>query len=170
MLKNISNEKTKISAKKQGKIPHTMKSKRGFTLYELIMAMALVAIISVVIVTFTTMASNQLDQTSSRAAFLNSSREIKLSFRDSFAELDTVDSTPATYTVSTENGKKLQINGATLIDLADYSEINVISFDIDKSVNDSTGKILKITLTSITQNTYTFTVTSRTGSTFTKAQ
>ena len=70
----------------------------------------------------------------------------------------------------TENGKKLQINGATLIDLADYSEINVISFDIDKSVNDSTGKILKITLTSITQNTYTFTVTSRTGSTFTKAQ
>ena len=180
MFKRLGNEKNEISTKKQSKTNNKLRDRRGFTLFELIIALALLAIVSVCIVTFTTMASNQLSQVSARTAFLESAREFKSDFRTAFAEFDTLSAenfstenpdsenpsnvtvTPNQYQVTTD-GKEFKLNNKPLIDLnaEDYSEILTISFNIN-----DTGKILKITLTSSTSNTYTFTVTSRTGSTF----
>ena len=167
MFKRLGNEKNEISTKKQSKANNKLRDRRGFTLFELIIALALLAIVSVCIVTFTTMASNQLSQVSARATFLESAREFKSDFRTAFAEFDTLSAENPVineYQVATD-GKEFKLNNQILIDLnkEDYSEILTISFNIN-----DTGKILKITLTSSTSNTYTFTVTSRTGSTFSK--
>ena len=167
MFKRLGNEKNEISTKKQSKANNKLRDRRGFTIFELIIALALLAIVSVCIVTFTTMASNQLSQVSARTAFLESAREFKSDFRTAFAEFDTLSAENPVineYQVTTD-GKEFKLNNQTLIDLneEDYSEILTISFNIN-----DTGKILKITLTSSTSNTYTFTVTSRTGSTFSK--
>ena len=167
MFKRLGNEKNEISTKKQSKTNNKLRDRRGFTIFELIIALALLAIVSVCIVTFTTMASNQLSQVSARTAFLESAREFKSDFRTAFAEFDTLSAENPVineYQVATD-GKEFKLNNQTLIDLneEDYSEILTISFNIN-----DTGKILKITLTSSTSNTYTFTVTSRTGSTFSK--
>jgi prepilin-type N-terminal cleavage/methylation domain-containing protein len=66
--------------------PHKKLNKRGFTLVELTMVMAITAIISVMIVSFSTLISAQTRKNNLRADFLESVMTLRTDLQKAFAE------------------------------------------------------------------------------------
>jgi prepilin-type N-terminal cleavage/methylation domain-containing protein len=110
-------------------------NKRGFTLVELTVVMAITAIISVMIVTTATLISAQVKKNGLRADFMQSVVDFRSDLQIQFAE---VDGTSPTFTV-TEDNKSIQFENTT-ISLDSYEYIDRIEIKTQ-------GEILKVTLT-----------------------
>ena len=114
---------------------HKKLNKRGFTLVELTVVMAITAIISVMIVTTATLISAQVKKNGLRADFMQSVVDFRSDLQIQFAE---VDGTSPTFTV-TEDNKSIQFENTT-ISLDSYEYIDRIEIKTQ-------GEILKVTLT-----------------------
>ena len=143
------------------------KPRRGFTLIELTIAMALLAVVSAVIVTFSVMTSNQADTNNIRSQFLNSVAELK---NDLIKDFSRIDEREATFTVELNEEKteltlkkKKEGSEPITIDVTERKNIDKIEFDI---IEGTTG-LLKIKVTNNTlKSTQTFTLISKTGGIF----
>ena len=132
-------------------------NKRGFTLVELTVVMAITAIISVMIVTTATLISAQVKKNGLRADFMQSVVDFRSDLQIQFAE---VDGTSPTFTV-TEDNKSIQFENTT-ISLDSYEYIDRIEIKTQ-------GEILKVTLTNERlEESQSFVLISKTGGTFEK--
>jgi prepilin-type N-terminal cleavage/methylation domain-containing protein len=132
-------------------------NKRGFTLVELTVVMAITAIISVMIVTTATLISAQVKKNGLRADFMQSVVDFRSDLQIQFAE---VDGTSPTFTV-TEDNKSIQFENTT-ISLDSYEYIDRIEIKTQ-------GEILKVTLTNARlEESQSFVLISKTSGTFEK--
>ena len=137
------------------------KLRRGFTLVELAIAMGLLAIVSVVIVTFSSMTSKQADMNNTRSQFLDSVVNLKNDLTKDFSQIDERE---ATFTIElneekTELTLKKEGSEPITINLTNYKSIDKIEFEIIEGTS-----LLKIILTNNTlECTQTFTIMSKTG-------
>ncbi|MBE7080423.1 MAG: prepilin-type N-terminal cleavage/methylation domain-containing protein [Clostridiales bacterium] len=116
--------------------PHKKLNKRGFTLVELTMVMAITAIISVMIVSFSTLISAQTRKNNLRADFLESVITLRTDLQKQFAE----DDNGSSISISADN-KTLKIGNSDFsFPWEEYEYIDEHEFDIN-------GKIIKVTLT-----------------------
>lgn len=136
-------------------------SRRGFTLLELTIVLALVALLSALVVSFTILTSNQLGKSTSYSNFLSEAATLKSYARNSFAEID--EKSPLTVLIKDND---LYIGSKKIIEFEDYKEIKAISFDID-----DTAKILKVTLSAeVADASTSFAITSRLGASFIRGE
>ncbi len=105
-------------------------NKRGFTLVELTIVMAISAIISVMIVSFAVLISAQVKKNNLRADFLESVITLRSDLQKEFAKVDN-----GIITVSPD-GKNIE-NPEFSFSLEDYEFIDDVTFS-------SSGKILKV--------------------------
>ena len=106
-------------------------NKRGFTLIELTMVMAIAAIISVMIVTLTSLISAQVNKNDLRADFMEDVLNLRTELQIEFAEID--DGSPISITDNV-----VKIDDSTLsFDRESYKYIDEITFDVH-------GNILKV--------------------------
>ena len=105
-------------------------NKRGFTLVELTIVMAISAIISVMIVSFSVLISAQVKKNNLRADFLESVISLRSDLQKEFAKVDN-----GIITVSPD-GKNIE-NPEFSFSLEDYEFIDDVTFS-------SSGKILKV--------------------------
>ena len=130
---------------------------RGFTLIELTIVMAISAIISVMIISFTTLISAQVKKNNLRADFMQSVMDFRTDLQGAFAEID--NGNP----IIVENNI-VKIDNNELSYLESYEYIDTITFDVE-------GKILKVTVTNARlQENQSFILISKTGSAFAKAK
>ncbi len=172
-LEKNKKKKTVKTANNVGARAANNNARRGFTLLELIITMAIIAIASLLIVTFTTDSSSQVSEASKKAEFYNSAVALKENLRTEFAKIDK----NTTFTISYTDRKLIftdtENNSTTLLDFENYEEILTVSryiYSDDGGENPGeaslSGKILKITFVSENSDTYTFVLTSRTGASF----
>ena len=136
---------------------HKKLNKRGFTLVELTVVMAISAIISVMIITTATLISAQVKKNGLRADFMQAVVDFRSDLQIQFAE---VDGTSPTFTV-TEDNKSIQFENTT-ISLDSYEYIDRIEIKTQ-------GEILKVTLTNERlEESQSFILISKTGGTFEK--
>ena len=136
---------------------HKKLNKRGFTLVELTVVMAISAIISVMIITTATLISAQVKKNGLRADFMQAVVDFRSDLQIQFAE---VDGTSPTFTV-TEDNKSIQFENTT-ISLDSYEYIDRIEIKTQ-------GEILKVTLTNARlEESQSFVLISKTGGTFEK--
>ena len=113
-------------------------NKRGFTLVELTIVMAITAIISVMIVSFSVLISAQVRKNNLRADFLESVITLRTDLQKQFAEVDGRE-----ITIS-EDKKTLTIDNPNFsFDWGKYKYIDETTFS-------KSGKILKVTVTNDT--------------------
>ena len=130
---------------------------RGFTLIELTIVMAISAVISVMIISFTTLISAQVKKNNLRADFMQEVMDFRTDLQVSFAEID--NGNP----ITVENNI-VKIGNNELSYLESYEYIDTITFDVE-------GKILKVTVTNARlQENQSFILISKTGSAFAKAK
>ena len=136
-------------------------NKRGFTLVELTVVMAISAIISVMIITTASLISAQVKKNGLRADFMQAVVDFRSDLQIQFAEID---GTSPTFTV-TEDDKSIQF-GNTAIPLDSYEYIDRIDLEFNK---ETSSEILKITLTNERlEESQSFILISKTGGTFEK--
>lgn len=133
-------------------------ARRGFTLVELVVVMAVLVVVSALVISFTMLTSDRLEYTADRADFLDSAVSLKSDLRKSFAELD---GQGANTEIGVEvRDNVLYIENSQILSLAEYE--NIDSFEIETN-----GKILKVILeNTATKSKTSFILTSRTGNTF----
>ena len=137
--------------------------RRGFTLMELVIVMALMTVVSGMIVSFSVLMSKQLGTNGTRSNYMDSVIAIKNDLTVKFSENDEKDKT---FTVETENeGIKISRQGVEdiIITPSDYRDVDEIKFDIIEG-NTSLLKI-KVINTELGAE-QTFTLSSRTGASF----
>ena len=99
--------------------------KKGFTLIELTVVIAVLAIISTVIVTFSSMIAAQVTRNNARANFLNDAHAFKMDLQTSFAQWD--EETAFTLTVDNQN-KAISFNSGeknNTFSFAEYGEFTL---------------------------------------------
>ena len=130
---------------------------RGFTLVELAIVMALLALVGVVVVGFVSLVSGQARTVNARADFM----EATLTFRNDLEAAFSVVDAPAEMPVSCVDG--LLTVGTASLSLSDYPELAGI--EIELSANKT---LLKIILTNREgDETSSFLLASHCGATFT---
>ena len=112
-------------------------NKRGFTLIELTMVMAISAIIATMIVSFCTLISAQTKKNELRADFMQDVIDLRTDLQVAFAEIDN----GGTIT-TTDNIPKIGDNELSFYKES-YAYIDEITFDVE-------GKILKVTVSNST--------------------
>ena len=145
--------------------PYKKLNKRGFTLIELTIVMAITAIISVMIVSFTTLISAQVNKNDLRADFMEQVLTLRTDLQTEFAKVDgTV--TEYHFTVDVVE-KTLNIeNTSFTFTWNDYEYID--SIELSASEN---GKILKVILTnSSLSESQSFVLISKTDGLFGETQ
>ena len=131
--------------------------KKGFTLIELTVVIAVLAIISTVIVAFSSLISAQVTRNNARADFLKHSAQFKTDLQEEFALFDSPNTT-FTVTVDNENNV-LKFSETQTFSFSAYGE-----FELSVSAN---GSLLKCELkNSALQVTQTFVLSSRCGASF----
>ena len=142
--------------------------RRGFTLVELVIVMALLTVVSGVIVTFSVMMSNQMGLNSTRVDFLDSAAMLRSKTITDFSKIDGKDITFTVsgdgQTVTVESGSD---EGSMTVDAAAYDGIDEIDYEI---IGGEEGSgLLKITVKNTAASLeQSFTVYSRTGAVFTR--
>ena len=138
--------------------PFKKLNKRGFTLIELTMVMAISAIITTMIISFSTLISAQTKKNELRADFMQDVIDFRTDLQIAFAEID--NGGPYNFTVE---GETIKIeNTAFEFSLSAYEYIDEVSF----SVSDE-GEILKVLLTNTTlTEEQSFVLISKTENTF----
>ena len=112
-------------------------NKRGFTLIELTMVMAISAIIATMIVSFCTLISAQTKKNELRADFMQDVIDLRTDLQVAFAEIDN-----GGEITTTDNIPKIGDNELSF-DEGSYEYIDEITFDVE-------GKILKVTVSNST--------------------
>ena len=149
--------------------PYKKLNKRGFTLIELTIVMAITAIISVMIVSFTTLISAQVNKNDLRADFMEQVLTLRTDLQTEFAKVDGTIVTdnegnpiPYRFTVDVVE-KTLNIeNTSFTFTWNDYEYID--SIELSASEN---GEILKVILTnSSLSESQSFVLISKTGGLF----
>ena len=119
-------------------------NKRGFTLIELTIVMAISAIISVMIISFTTLISAQVKKNNLRADFMQSVIDFRTDLQIAFAEIDGTlldeNGAPLPYNFTVEEETIKIEDTAFEFSLSAYEYIDEVTFDVE-------GKILKVTVT-----------------------
>ena len=133
-----------------------LRQRRGMTLVELTVVMAITAIISVMIVSFSTLISAQVKKNDARVLFLQDASDFRVAVQQFFAEVDAPDST---FTVNVE-GKEITFNGEKTFDFSAYEAIDGVALETN-------GALLKITLTSNGGEVQSFLLFSHCGASFT---
>ena len=123
-------------------------SRRGSTLIEMIIAMALIAIVSIMIVSFSAMTHSFVGDEQSKHSFIDECAEIRRDISDFLLEQDIAGNKMTLYKDSGLNGKNDAFywykNYKELNDKV-YENIDDISFEI------GSGKLLKCTVTGISE-------------------
>ena len=123
-------------------------SRRGSTLIEMIIAMALIAIVSIMIVSFSAMTHSFVGDEQSKHSFIDECAEIRRDISDFLLEQDIAGNKMNIYKYSGLNGKNDAFywykNYKELNDKV-YENIDDISFEI------GSGKLLKCTVTGISE-------------------
>jgi len=137
--------------------------KKGFTLIELTVVIAVLAIISTVIVAFSSLISAQVTRNNARADFLKHAADFKTELQEQFALFDR----SATFTVVVDNE-----NNVLQFSQTESGETHTFSFstygEMELRVLTS-GSLLKCELkNSALQVTQTFVISSRCGAIFTE--
>ena len=142
--------------------------RRGFTLVELVIVMALLTVVSGVIVTFSVMMSNQMGLNSTRVDFLDSAAMLRSKTITDFSKIDgkgiefSVSGDGQTVTVESGSAE-----GSMTVSAADYDGIDEIDFEIIGG--EERSGLLKITVKNTAASLeQSFTVYSRTGAVFTQ--
>ena len=129
---------------------------RGFTLVELAIVMALLALVGVVVVGFVTVVSGQARTVNARADFMEATLSFRCDLERAFAEGDA----PGEASVSFSDG--VLTVGAASLSLSDYPEITDVETELSA---DKT--LLKIILTSDeSREASSFLLASHCGATF----
>lgn len=142
--------------------------RRGFTLVELVIVMALLTVVSGVIVTFSVMMSNQMGLNSTRVDFLDSAAMLRSKTITDFSKIDGKD---ITFFVRRDGQTVIKVysgsaEGSMTVDAADYDGIDEIGFEIIGG--EERSGLLKITVKNTAASLeQSFTVYSRTGAVFT---
>ena len=142
---------------------------KGFTLAELVIVMALLAIVTVMIVSFSVLMSKQVGDNTARSSFLDSVVTLK---SDLTNKLSTIDEKGATITVTVDNtAKELtfisnKAENKFTYSFTDLKHLDEINLEIIEGA-DNTAPLLKIIVISTELNiTQTFTLPSRTAAEF----
>ena len=147
--------------------PNKKLNKRGFTLIELTIVIAIMAIIAVMIVSFTTLISAQVNKNNLRADFMEQALTLRTDLQVEFAEIDG--------NLQDENGNKVSEYLFT-VNTADKT-LNIENTSFSFSWNDyeyidevnvsSNGNVVKIILINkALSETQSFVLTSKTGGKF----
>jgi len=144
------------------------KTKKGSTLLELTIVLALLTIVSTLIVSFSTLVSNQVKRDKARADFISAASSCKFALQTQFAEID--NDTIDVFTVAGEDNTKLLFkNGEERLltfDFDTYPEFHSESVDIHIGIG-AEGKLLRIELENTeTKQTLSFLIVSNCGATF----
>ena len=114
----------------------TIHNRRGFTLVELTIVMAITAIISVMIVSFSTLISAQTRKNNLRADFLDSVITLRTDLQKEFAIIDNGETIE-----KLDEGRKIKIKNNELApNVSEYENIDSILFDVS-------NQIVKVTVT-----------------------
>lgn len=146
---------------------------KGFTLAELVIVMALLAVVTVMIVSFSVLMSKQVGDNTARSSFLDSVVTLK---SDLTNKLSTIDEKGATITVTVDNtAKELtfisnkadnKAENKFTYSFTDLKHVDEINLEIIEGA-DNTAPLLKIIVISTELNiTQTFTLPSRTAAEF----
>ena len=135
------------------KAHNTVSDKRGFTLVELTVVMALVAILMVMIVSFSTMMGDFAGAEESEYAFLEDVSAIKETLSDWVAENDVEGNV---FSVSASG--VLSLNGSEVDETMkeNLDEIDLVSFELSDTHN-----LIKCTATSSTSDSISFVIALR---------
>ena len=146
--------------------------KKGFTLIELTVVIAVLAIISTVIVAFSSLVSAQVTRSNARADFLKHAASLKTDLQTAFAE---VDAPETTFFVAVDNENNVisfqqDENGeAQTFSFADYGEFEFSVFVQDLGAG--SRSLLKCVMQNQSLGAkQTFLISSRCGSNFAIAQ
>ena len=123
-------------------------SRRGSTLIEMIIAMALIAIVSIMIVSFSAMTHSFAGDEQSKHSFIDECAEIRRDISDFLLEQDIAGNKMTLYKDSGLNGKNdafYWYKNYKELDDKVYENIDDISFEI------GSGKLLKCTVTGISE-------------------
>ena len=130
-----------------------LRQRRGITLVELTVVMAITAIITLMIVSLSTLISAQVKQNDARADFLANVTSFRTSLQQQFAEKDT-------------SATEFDVSKLDLTENFEY--IDSVTYEINDGAGES-KKLLKITVKSTTLNQeQSFVLVSRLGATFTR--
>ena len=158
--------------KKDNKTMHNQKwRKKGFTLIELTVVIAVLAIISTVIVAFSSLVSAQVTRSNARADFLKHAASLKTDLQTAFAEVDA----PKKFFVAVDNENNVisfqqDENGeAQTFSFADYGEFEFSVFVQEE--NTGSRSLLKCVMQNQSLGAkQTFLISSRCGAEFAIAQ
>lgn len=133
--------------------------KKGFTLIELTVVIAVLAIISTVIVAFSSLISAQVNRNNARADFLKHSVDFKTDIQEQFALFDRPDTT---FYVTVDNENNLLSFNESKTQTFSFSTYGELELRVSTN-----GSLLKCELFNSTlQVTQTFVISSRCGATF----
>ena len=151
--------------------PYKKLTHRGFTLIELTIVMAITAIISVMIVSFTTLISAQVNKNDLRADFMEQVLTLRTDLQTEFAKVDG--------NLQDKNGNEVTVYNFTIDTAEKKLNIENTSFSfawndyeyIDEMEVSSNGNVVKITLSNEKLNeTQSFVLISKTNNTFVETQ